>query len=70
MNSWSRLPGGRGTMNGRTLAFVIESQRRVVSHCEKLLAAGDLPPVARDRLSRLLSEAEGELRQLTRAEAA
>jgi hypothetical protein len=59
-----------GRVSGDTLAFMIESQRRVILHCEKLLAASDLPAGDRARLLRLRDDAEAELRRLTFAEAA
>lgn len=59
-----------GRISGDTLAFVIESQRRVILHCEKLLAASDLPAEDRARLVRLRDDAEAELGRLTFAEAA
>ena len=56
--------------SGDTLAFTIESQRRVILHCEKLLAASDLAAEDRARLLRLRDDAEAELGRLTLAEAA
>jgi hypothetical protein len=51
-------------------AFLAESYRRVIAHCERLLAAHDLAAEERARLARLLNQAEGELRRLTWADAA
>ncbi|MBR0915447.1 hypothetical protein [Bradyrhizobium japonicum] len=53
-----------------SVAFLIESQRRVISHCERLLSANDLTPADRARLVRLRNNAEAELARLTHAEAA
>lgn len=53
-----------------SVAFLIESQRRVISHCERLLPANDLTPEDRARLVRLRDNAEAELARLTYAEAA
>lgn len=55
---------------GGAFAFLIESQRRVISHCERLLPANDLTPEDRARLVRVLNDAEAELALLTYAEAA
>jgi hypothetical protein len=55
---------------GGALAFLIESQRRVISHCERHLPANDLTPEDRARLVRLRNNAEAELARLTYAEAA
>lgn len=52
-----------------SIAFLIESQRRVISHCERLLP-NDLTPEDRARLVRLRNNAEAELARLTYAEAA
>jgi hypothetical protein len=55
---------------GGAVAFLIESQRRVISHCERLLPVNDLTPEDRARLMRLRDDAEAELARLTYAEAA
>lgn len=55
---------------GGAVAFLIESQRRVISHCERLLPANDLTPEDRARLMRLRNDAEAELARLIYAEAA
>ncbi|MBR1172702.1 hypothetical protein JQ617_01930 [Bradyrhizobium sp. KB893862 SZCCT0404] len=55
---------------GGAFAFLIESQRRVISHCERLLPASDLTPEDRARLVSLRNNAEAELARLTYAEAA
>lgn len=44
--------------------FLIESERRVISHCQKLLAAGGLPDEQRRRIERLLEQAAQGLRGL------
>ena len=41
--------------------FLIESQRRVIAHCRKLLQAQALTFTERGRLSRVLGAAETEL---------
>ncbi|MBR1091001.1 hypothetical protein JQ621_26365 [Bradyrhizobium manausense] len=53
-----------------TLAFMIEGQQRVISHCERLLMVNELPAEDRARLLRLRDEAESELARLTFAQAA
>ena len=45
-------------------AFLIDSERRVLAHCRKLLLAPGLPDDDRHRLERLSDEAEAELRRL------
>jgi hypothetical protein len=44
--------------------FLIESERRVVLHCRKLLSQGSLSFEHRRRLTKVLSEAETELQRL------
>jgi hypothetical protein len=48
----------------RTRRFLIESERRVIVHCQKLLDDQSLPTEERRRLTRLLSEAEARLQGL------
>ncbi|MBR0914372.1 MULTISPECIES: hypothetical protein [Bradyrhizobium] len=55
---------------GGAVPYLIESQRRVISHCERLLPASDLAPEDRARLMRLRNDAEAQLARLTYAEAA
>lgn len=45
-------------------AFLIESEHRVVSHCQKLLAQHNLPDDDRQRLLRLAAAAEDEMQRL------
>ncbi|MBI5323112.1 hypothetical protein [Bradyrhizobium sp.] len=45
-------------------AFLVESERRVVLHCHKLLDNRQLPGEDRYRLARLSERAEEELRRL------
>jgi hypothetical protein len=45
-------------------AFLIESERRVIVHCQNLLKRDGLSGNERDRLARLASEAEAELQRL------
>jgi hypothetical protein len=44
--------------------FLIESERRVIGHCLRLLAAPDLSTEHRQRLTGLVAVAETELRRL------
>jgi hypothetical protein len=44
--------------------FLVESERRVIGHCLRLLAAPDLSTEHRQRLSRLIAAAESELQRL------
>lgn len=45
-------------------AFLIESERRVIVHCQNLLKRNGLSDDERERLGRLASEAEAELQRL------
>jgi hypothetical protein len=45
-------------------SFLAESQRRVIRHCERLLAAHDLAADYRNRLTGLAGVAEAELQRL------
>lgn len=45
-------------------SFLVESQRRVIEHCERLLAAYDLAADYRDRLTRLAEVTEADLQRL------
>jgi hypothetical protein len=44
--------------------FLVESERRVIVHCQKLLRAPNLPVEDQRHLERLLAEAEGRLQEL------
>jgi hypothetical protein len=44
--------------------FLVESERRVIGHCLRLLAAPDLSTEHRQRLTRLVAAAETELQRL------
>jgi hypothetical protein len=44
--------------------FLVESERRVIVHCQKLLRAPNLLLEDRRRVERLLAEAEGRLQEL------
>jgi hypothetical protein len=45
-------------------SFLVESQRRVIDHCARLLAAEDLTEDHRNRLTRLAGVAKAELQRL------
>lgn len=45
-------------------AFVVESERHVLSHCQRLLARENLPSDERQRLLRLAIAAEQEIERL------
>jgi hypothetical protein len=47
-------------------AFLLKSERRVILHCEKMLAANGLPDDQRRRLTQISNEAIGQLQQLER----
>ena len=44
--------------------FLVDSERRVIVHCQKLLDDPKVPIEDRRRLERLLAEAEARLREL------
>ena len=44
--------------------FLIESERRVIVHCQKLLHDPKVPVEDRRRVERLVAEAEARLREL------
>ncbi|UCF51598.1 MAG: hypothetical protein JSV48_19560 [Bradyrhizobium sp.] len=48
----------------------MESEQRVIAHCDRLLRAADLPEQDRTRLSKLRREAEARLGQFGFAAAA
>jgi len=48
--------------------FLIKSNRRIVGHCQTLLAAADLPDEQRQRLAALLASATDQLHQAERHE--
>jgi hypothetical protein len=58
------------SLAGEALAFVMESEQRVIAHCDRLLRAADLPEQDRTRLSKLRREAEARLGQFDFAAAA
>jgi hypothetical protein len=45
-------------------SFLVESQRRVIEHCGRLLTAQDLAADHRHRLTRLAGIAEAEMQRL------
>ena len=48
----------------RVRSFLLESQRRVIEHCGRLLTARDLDAEHRHRLTRVVAIAETELQRL------
>jgi hypothetical protein len=60
----------RGALSGAALDFILESEQRVIAHCDWLLGSADLPEQDRDRLLRLRGEAESRLGRLSFAAAA
>jgi hypothetical protein len=57
-------PRGERPLPESVRAFLLESERRVLSHCRKLLTQDNLPPDERQRLLRLATEAEDEIQRL------
>src|SRR3954447_15403261 len=53
----------------RLTRFLIESEQRVVAHCQAVLSRGDVDPRERDRLVSVLREATMRLQRLSAAAA-
>ena len=62
--AWPPASRGERPLPETVRAFLIESERRVLLHCQKLLAQDNLPDGERQRLQRLAA-AEEEMQRLT-----
>jgi hypothetical protein len=62
--AWPPAYRGERPLPQSVRAFLIESERRVILHCQKLLAQDTLPGDQRQRLLRLAAADEEEIQQL------
>ncbi|KRR03909.1 hypothetical protein CQ12_32640 [Bradyrhizobium jicamae] len=62
--TWPPASQGERTLPETVRAFLIESERRVLLHCQKLLAKDNLPDDERQRLQRLTATAQEEMQRL------
>ena len=62
--TWPPASQGERTLPETVRAFLIESERRVLLHCQKLLAKDNLPDGERQRLQRLTATAQEEMQRL------
>ena len=62
--TWPPASRGERPLPETVRAFLLESERRVFSHCQKLLAQDNLPGDDRRRLLRLAASAEEEMQRL------
>lgn len=62
--AWPPASQGERPLPETVRAFLIESERRVLLHCQELLAQDNLPGDDRQRLLRLAAAAEEEMQRL------
>jgi hypothetical protein len=62
--TWPPAFRGERPLPESVRAFLVESERRVIMHCEKLLAQGNLSGDEWQRLQRLATTAEEEMQRL------
>ena len=62
--TWPPVSRGERPLPETVRTFLIESERRVLSHCQTLLARDNLPGEDRQRLLRLAASAEEEIQRL------
>jgi hypothetical protein len=67
--TWPPASRGERPLPQTVRAFLMESERRVLLHCQRLLARENLPDDERQRLTRLAVAAEQELQRLARSNA-
>jgi len=67
--TWPPASRGERPLPQTVRAFLMESERRVLLHCQKLLARENLPDDERQRLTRLAVTAEQEIQRLARSAA-
>ena len=65
--NWPPASQGERPLPETVRAFLIESERRVLLHCQKLLAKDNLPDGERQRLMRLTAAAQKEMQRLAGA---
>ena len=62
--AWPPASPGERPLPESVRAFLMESERRVLLHCQKLLVQDNLPRDERQRLRRLALAAEEEIQRL------
>ena len=62
--TWPPASQGERPLPETVRAFLIESEQRVLLHCQKLLAQDNLPDGERQRLLRLTAAAQEEVQRL------
>jgi len=62
--TWPPASRGERPLSETVRTFLIESERRVLLHCEALLVQDNLPGHERQRLLRLAAAAEEEIQRL------
>jgi hypothetical protein len=62
--TWPPASQGERPLPETVRAFLMESERRVLLHCQKLLTQDNLPDGERQRLLRLAAAAEEEMQRL------
>jgi hypothetical protein len=62
--AWPPASRGERPLPESVRAFLMESERRVLLHCQKLLVQDNLPGDQRRRLLRLAAAAEEEIQRL------
>lgn len=67
--TWPPASRGERPLPQTVRAFLMESERRVLLHCQRLLARENLPDDERQRLTRLAVAAEQEMQRLARSNA-
>lgn len=67
--TWPPASRGERPLPQTVRAFLMESERRVLLHCQRLLARENLPDDERQRLTQLAVAAEQELQRLARSNA-
>jgi hypothetical protein len=62
--TWPPAVRGERPLPESVRAFLVESERRVLLHCQRLLLQDNLPGDERQRLRRLAAAAEEEMQRL------
>ncbi len=62
--TWPPASQGERLLPETVRAFLIESERRVILHCQKLLSQDNLPDGERQRLLRVAAAAEEGMQRL------
>jgi hypothetical protein len=62
--AWPPASRGERPLPESVRAFLMESERRVLLHCQRLLLQGNLPGDERERLRRLAAAAGEEMQRL------